>query len=216
MTIRRFAGALGSLMLTFGIGAIAPATGRAQQTVALPPEHSQVTVTGCFGYVQHQGYVLTRPSMGQTSVPQPTCLVSAGDPMIKMRDDLKKNGLDRTMIGRYVTVSGTMGDEYPKHPDRLRKLKVESVSIPPITPPVVAEVIPPPVMPTPAPPAVAPAPFVEQPVPTAGVMKKRHHLPKTASTLPFVGLLGFVSLLSGLTLHVFGRRSLKRSWKLEA
>ena len=213
MTIRRFAGALGSLLLTFGFGAIAPATGRAQQTVALPPEHSQVTVTGCFGYVEHQGYVLTRPSMGQTSVPQETCLVSAGDPMIKMRDDLKKNGLDKTMIGRYVTVSGTMGDEYPKHPDRLRKLKVESVSIPPVTPPVVARVAPAPVMPPP--PAVAPAPepapIIEQPTGTTGVMKKRHHLPKTATTLPLVGLLGFMSLLSGLTLHVFGQRSLKRS-----
>ena len=215
MTIRRFAGALGSLMLTLGFGAIAPATGRAQQTVALPPEHSEVTVTGCFGYVNHQGYVLTRPSMGQTSVPQETCLVSAGDPMIKMRDDLKKNGLDRTMIGRFVTVSGTMGDEYPKHPDRLRKLKVESVSIPPVTPPAVAVVTP--VAPAPMPPAVAAAPpapapiIIEQPVGTTGVMKKRHHLPKTATTLPLVGLLGFVSLLSGLTLHVFGRRSLKRS-----
>jgi hypothetical protein len=151
--------------------------------------------------------------MGQTSVPQETCLVSAGDPMIKMRDDLKKNGLDKTMIGRYVTVSGTMGDEYPKHPDRLRKLKVESVSIPPVTPPVVARVAPAPVMPPP--PAVAPAPepapIIEQPTGTTGVMKKRHHLPKTATTLPLVGLLGFMSLLSGLTLHVFGQRSLKRS-----
>jgi len=203
-------------MLTFGIGAIAPATTRAQQTVALPPEHSMVTVTGCFGYVNHQGYVVTRPSMGQTSVPQETCLVSPGDPMIKVRDDLKKNGLDKTMIGRFVTVSGTMGDEYPNHPDRLRKLKVESVSIPPVAPPVVARVTREPVMPPP-PPAVAPAPpapapiIVEQPIGTTGVMKKRHHLPKTASTLPLVGLVGFVSLLSGLTLHVFGRqRSLKR------
>jgi hypothetical protein len=212
MTIRRFAGALGSLLLTFGFGAIAPATGHAQQTVALPPEHSTVTVTGCFGYVQHQGYVLTRPSMGQVSVPQETCLVSAGDPMIKMRDDLKKNGLDRTMIGRFVTVSGTMGDEYPKHPDRLRKLKVESVSIPPVTPPVVAQITREPVMPAPAPPAVAPAPapIIEAPVATTGVMKKRHHLPKTATTLPLVGFIGFVSLLSGLTLHVFGQRRLRR------
>jgi len=213
MTIRRFAGALGSLMLTFGIGAIAPATGRAQQTVALPPEHSIVTVTGCFGWVNHEKYVLTRPSMGQTSVPSETCLVNPADPMIKLRDDLNKNGLNRTMIGRYVTVSGTMGDEYPEHPDRIRRLKVESVSIPPVTPPVVA-VIPP--APAPMPPAVAEAPpapapiIIEQPVGTTGVMKKRHHLPKTATTLPLVGLIGFVSLLSGLTLHVFGQRRLRR------
>jgi hypothetical protein len=210
MTIRRFAGALGSLLLTFGIGAIAPAIGRAQQTVALPPEHSMVTVTGCFGWVNHQEYVLTRPTMGEASVPQETCLVNPGDPMIKLRDDLKKNGLNKTMIGRFVTVSGTMGDEYPKHPDRLRKLKVESVSIPPITPPVVAQVTREPVMPAAEPPAVAPAPIIEQPVGTTGVMMKRKHLPKTASTLPLVGFIGLMSLLSGLTLHVFGQRSLKR------
>jgi hypothetical protein len=68
-------------------------------------------------------------------------------------------------------------------------------------------------MPAPViPPAVvapAPAPYIEEPVGTTGVMK-RHHLPKTASTLPLVGLIGFVSLLGGLTLHVFGQRSLRR------
>jgi hypothetical protein len=212
MTIRRFAGALGSLLLTFGIGAIAPATGRAQQTVALPAEHSMVTVTGCFGWVKHGDYVLTRPAMGATSVPQETCLVNPGDPMIKLRDDLNKNGLNKTMIGRFVTVSGTMGDEYPKHPDRLRKLKVESVSIPPVTPPVVASVHESEtIMPAPAPPAVAPAPIIiQQPVGTTGVMKPRKHLPKTASTLPLVGLIGLMSLVSGLTLHVFGQRGLRR------
>jgi len=210
MTIRRFAGAVSALLLTFGIGAIAPATGRAQTALALPGEHSEATVTGCFGWVHKQGYVLTRPTMGQVSVPQETCLVSEGDPMIKLRDDLKKNGLNKTMLGRYVTVSGTMGDEYPKHPDRLRKLNVESASIPPVTPPPVAvvresETI---VQPAPvAPPVVMPAP-VEQPVGTTGTMRK--HLPKTASSLPLVGLIGLMSLAAGLTLHLFGRRSLGR------
>jgi len=147
--------------------------------------------------------------MGQMSVPQETCLVSEGDPMIKVRDDLKKNGLTKTMLGRFVTVSGTMGDEYPNHPDRLRKLNVEAVSIPPVTPPIVAviketETI----MPAPvAPPAAAPAP-IEQPVGTTGTF--REALPKTASSLPLVGLIGLVSLAGGLTLHLFGRRRLGR------
>jgi hypothetical protein len=216
MTIRRFAGALGSLLLTFGIGAIAPATGRAQTTLALPGEHSEAMLTGCFGWINGPGYVLTSPTMGQVSVPQETCLVSESGPMVKLRHDLKKNGLSKTMLGRFVQVSGRMGDSYEnrKHrPDRLRTLYVESVAVPPVTPPVVAEITREPVMPAPAPPTVAPAPapiIIEQPVGTTGVMKKRHHLPKTASTLPLVGLIGFMALMSGLTLHVFGQRSLRR------
>jgi hypothetical protein len=210
MTIRRFAGAVGALLLTFGIGAIAPATGRAQTALSLPGEHSEVTLTGCFGWIHKQGYVLTQPTMGQNTVPQASCVVSEGDPMIKVRDDLKKNGLTKAMIGRYVIVSGTMGDEYPSHPDRLRKLEVESAAIPAIVPPPVAvvretETI---VQPAPVtPPAVMPEP-VEQPVGTTGTMRK--HLPKTATSLPLVGLIGLLSLGAGLTLHVFGRRSYER------
>jgi hypothetical protein len=212
MTIRRLAGAVSALSLTFGIAAIAPATARAQAAIALPEEHAAVTVVGCFGWIHKQGYVLTRPTIGETTVPQETCLVSEGDPMIKLRDDLKKNGLTKSMLGRYVQVTGTMGDEYPNHPDRLRKLNVESVAIPTVVPPppvVVTRVerIP---VPTPVPPpAVAPMPMPEEPVGTTGTMRKA--LPKTATSLPLVGLIGFLSLAGGLALHVFGRRSLGRA-----
>src|SRR5215471_15077751 len=183
MTIRRIAGAVSALLLTFGIGAIAPAKVRAQ-TVALPGEHTAVTLTGCFGWIHGQGYVLTRPMMGTTSVPQETCLISESDPMVKLRDDVKKSGLNKTMLGRYVQVSGTMGDEYPKHPDRLRKVNVESAAIPPVVPPPVAvvretETI---VQPAPVAPPPAVMPPIEQPVGTTGTMRK--HLPRTASSLP--------------------------------
>ena len=147
--------------------------------------------------------------MGTTSVPQETCLISESDPMVKLRDDVKKSGLNKTMLGRYVQVSGTMGDEYPKHPDRLRKVKVESAAIPPVVPPPVAVVRETETIVQPAP--VAPPPAVmpiEQPVGTTGIMRK--HLPKTASSLPLVGLIGLMSLMAGLTLHLFGRRSLGR------
>ena len=209
MTLRRFAGATGALLLTFGIGAIAPTIGRAQTGVTLPGEHSEVTLTGCFGKIHDQGYVLTNPTMGAVTVPQETCVISQTDPMVKLRDDVKKSGLSKTMFGRYVVVYGTMGDEYPNHPDRLRKVKVESAAIPSITPPVAQvrpQYTPPPV---PPPPAAAPMPApVEQPVGTTGTMRK--HLPKTASSLPLVGFIGLVSLLAGLTLHVFGQRSFSR------
>ena len=213
MTIRRFAGAAGALMLTVGIGAIAPATGRAQTGSVLPGEHSEATLTGCFGKIHGQGYVLTNPTMNSGYVPQATCVVSEGDPMIKLRDDVKKSGLTKSMFGRYVVVSGKMGDTYEnrKHnPDRLRTLYVESAAIPPVQPPVVARHAEP-IMPAPVtpPPAVAPMPApVEQPIGTTGTMRK--HLPKTASSLPLVGFIGLMSLLAGLTLHVFGQRSLSR------
>ena len=211
MTIRRFAGAVSAVLLTFGIGAIAPTIGRAQTGVTLPGEHSEVTLTGCFGKIDDRGYVLTNPTMGAVTVPQETCVISEGDPMVKLRDDVKKSGLSKTMYGRYVVVYGTMGDEYPKHPDRLRKVKVESAAIPSITPPPVARVRPQTFTPAPVtpPPAAAPMPApVEQPVGTTGTMRK--HLPKTASSLPLVGFIGLMSLLAGLTLHVFGQRSLSR------
>jgi LPXTG-motif cell wall-anchored protein len=47
-----------------------------------------------------------------------------------------------------------------------------------------------------------------QPVATTGT--RRRVLPKTASSLPLVGLIGLMSLAGGLTLHVFGRRRLGR------
>ena len=135
MTLRRFAGATGALLLTFGIGAITPTTGHAQSSVALPGENSIIVMTGCFWWTKHQGYVLSRPTMNQATVPQATCTVSEGDPMIKLRGDLSEHGLTGTKLGRYVMVSGRMGDEYPNHPDRLRKLTVRAVA-----PPAVAQV----------------------------------------------------------------------------
>jgi LPXTG-motif cell wall-anchored protein len=50
---------------------------------------------------------------------------------------------------------------------------------------------------------------VEQPVGTTGTV--RSALPKTASSLPLVGLIGLMSLAGGLTLHVFGRRRVGRA-----
>jgi LPXTG-motif cell wall-anchored protein len=38
----------------------------------------------------------------------------------------------------------------------------------------------------------------------------RTELPKTATSLPLVGLIGLLSLAGGLTLHLFSRRRLGR------
>ena len=135
MTIRRLGGAAGALLFAFGLGAFAPTTGRAQSYVPLPEEHPIILVIGCLGWINHHGYVLSRPMMNQTTVSEATCLVSEGDPMIRLRGDLIGNGLTRTTLGQYVMVSGRMGDQYPTHPDRLQKIDVLSMS-----PAVVAQV----------------------------------------------------------------------------
>ncbi len=211
MTIRHQAGLIAGVLLTFGISVFAPATGRAQDAFQLPEKGSTVTVTGCFGYIDGPHYVLASPTMNPvTSVPEATCAVTG--PMIKL-DDIKQNGLDKSMVGRWLQVTGRVGKAYDEHPNRIRKLDISSAMFVPVVVPRAAEVIimPPPVERAPVAPQAAPppAPVVEQqPVGTTGTLRTR--LPKTASTLPLVGLIGLASLVGGLTLHLFGRRRVER------
>jgi hypothetical protein len=210
MKIRRFSGAA-ALLVTFGIAAIAPSIGHAQSQFPLPEKGSMVTVTGCFGFIPGKQYVLARPTMDKVADVQETaCTINESDQMIKLQD-VKKRGPGKESLGRYMEVYGRVGAEH-SNPDRVRKLHLESYRFIPQAPPPPPQVaiveVP---APAPMPPAIAPAPPapVEQPVGTAGVMRKA--LPKTASSLPLVGLIGFASLAGGLTLHLLGRRRLGRA-----
>ena len=213
MTIRRLAGAASALSLTFGIAAIAPSIGHAQQSLfALPEKGSMVSVTGCFGFIPGKQYVLARPTMDKVATVQETaCTINESDALIKLQD-VKKRGPGKESLGRYMEVYGRVGAEHQHHPDRVRKLHLESYRFIPQAPPVVAAVqetiteMPVPVTP---PPAITPMPMPEEPVGTTGTMRKA--LPKTATSLPLVGLIGFLSLAGGLALHLFGRRSLERA-----
>jgi hypothetical protein len=126
-------------------------------------------------------------------------------------DDIKQNGLDKSMVGRWLQVTGRVGKAYDEHPNRIRKLDISSAMFVPVVIPRAAEVIivPPPIARAepvaPVAPQMAPR-MEEQPVGTTGT--RRSALPKTASSLPLVGLIGLMSLAGGLTLHVFGRRRL--------
>jgi hypothetical protein len=207
MTIRRFAGAA-TAVLTFGFAAIAPSTARAQSQFPLPEKGAMVTVTGCFGFIPGKQYVLARPTMDKVqNVQVESCIINETDPMIKLQD-VKKRGPGKESLGRWMEVYGRVGAEH-SNPDRVRKLHLESYRFIPLAPPVVAEVIFPaaPVHEA-APMPVTPAPQIERPVGTTGTF--REALPKTASTLPLVGLIGLASLAGGLTLHLFGRRRLGR------
>jgi hypothetical protein len=207
MAIRHQAGLIAGVLLTFGISVFAPATGRAQDAFQLPEKGSTVTVTGCFGYIDGPHYVLASPTMDHVaSVPSATCQVTG--PVIKL-DDIKQNGLDKSMVGRWLQVTGRVGKAYDEHPNRIRKLDISSAMFVPVVIPRAAEVIivPPPIARAEPVAPVAPqmAPRMEQqPVGTTGT--RRRALPKTASSLPLVGLIGLMSLAGGLTLHVFGRR----------
>jgi LPXTG-motif cell wall-anchored protein len=207
MTIRHQAGVIAGVLLTFGISVFTPATGRAQDAFQLPDKGSIVTVTGCFGYIDGPHYVLASPTMDPvTSVPNATCEVTG--PMIKL-DDIKQNGLDKSMVGRTLQVTGRVGKAYDEHPNRIRKLDISSAMFVPVVPPRAAEVIitPAPFQPAPVAPA-APPMVQQQPVGTTGTV--RTELPKTATSLPLVGLIGLLSLAGGLTLHLFSRRRLGR------
>jgi len=208
MTIRHQAGLIAGVLLTFGISMFAPATGHAQDAFQLPEKGSTVTVTGCFGYIDGPHYVLANPTMGPVaSVPNATCEVTG--PMIKL-DDIKQNGLDKSMVGRWLQVTGRVGKAYDEHPNRIRKLDISSAMFVPVVIPRAAEVIiaPPPIETAPVAPRMMPPAVEQQPVGTTGTV--RRVLPKTATTLPLVGLIGLVSLAGGLTLHLFGRRRAER------
>jgi hypothetical protein len=209
MAIRHQAGLIAGVLLAFGISVFAPATGRAQDAFQLPEKGSTVTVTGCFGYIDGPHYVLASPTMDHVaSVPSATCQVTG--PVIKL-DDIKQNGLDKSRVGRWLQVTGRVGKAYDEHPNRIRKLDISSAMFVPVVIPRAAEVIivPPPIARAepvaPVAPQMAPR-REEQPVGTTGT--RRSALPKTASSLPLVGLIGLMSLAGGLTLHVFGRRRL--------
>jgi LPXTG-motif cell wall-anchored protein len=93
-----------------------------------------------------------------------------------------------------------------KHDNKLREISVESFSLVPVLPPPEPEVIigaqetvieAPPAVAPPQAPAPAPEP---QPVAPAPV------LPKTASQVPTIGLIGLLSLACGVGLSLFNRR----------
>ena len=85
MAIRHQAGVIAGVLLTCGISTFAPTVVRAQTPFALPEKGSIVTVSGCFGYMDHEHYVLANPTMAAVpSVPNATCAVSG--PMIKLKN----------------------------------------------------------------------------------------------------------------------------------
>jgi hypothetical protein len=211
MTKRHLAGTLSALLVTCGIVAIPPAIGWAQNQSVLPEKGGPITLVGCFtsGQIKsHVKPVLTSATMeAVSSVTEATC-TGSGQP-IKLQD-LKQAGLDQSMMGRWLEISGRLEGNHRS--DAIREVHVKSFRvIPVVVPPVAAAPAPAPQIAeaAPAPPPVyTPAP---QPAPVATTGEVRKELPKSGTQLPLVGLIGLLSLAAGLTLHLFGGVRLGRS-----
>jgi len=198
MTIRHLAGAVAVALLAGGISALLPATGRAQGAFALP-DKGAVTLAGCFTRVQigdDEKYVLAKATTDTvTSVQEASCAYADGDQLVRLEH---VKGMEAS-LGQYVEVNGRL--ESTHHPEKTREVHVKSFKLIPIV--VTKKVVE--IIREPAPVAeVAPTPMpMPPPVATTGEVRKA--LPKTATSLPLVGLIGLVSLACGLTLRLFGR-----------
>jgi len=214
MTSRHLRRALAGSVLSFGLVALVPTTGWAQNT-SLPDEGGSITLVGCFtrgtiGHSSKERFVLARPIVGSVaSVREATCAANGGDLLIKL-EDLDDTNLGEAQLGRWVEVQGRL-EEKRHFDDGHRDMKVNTFALVPVVVPAppVARVIPEPAPIAPEPAVEAPpAPEVAEvvitpaPVATAGVRKA---LPKTATSLPLFGLVGLVSLAAALAVRLTRR-----------
>jgi LPXTG-motif cell wall-anchored protein len=173
-------------------------------------DNDNVTIVGCFlritdsdgDRVKH--YVLANATPGPaTTVADQNCADQGSAQLIQLKD-VDDVGLNQIASGRWIEMSGELGK--PKDADDMRKFEVKSFREVPQTPRV-ALFVPIPAAPPPAVETPAPEPRVETPEPiaTTGVDTPKK-LPKTASELPLIALLGLFALSGGLVLGVVDRR----------
>lgn len=204
MRVRYVCGAVMAVVLTCG----APTVARAQTRGAeiLPPEESGVvTVAGCLqrGNGDHgEQYVLANPVPGPVdSVPEGTCSDTIDGRAFDL-DKTHKSGMNESLVGHWIEVNGRLERETHASVDNLRELGVSSFRVVPVVPPRVeasaAPIAPPQIRETPTPRAETRS--EETPVATTGTLPET--LPKTASPLPGIGLLGLFTLAGGLALRV--------------
>lgn len=178
---------------------VVPASAQTRQGTLLPPEQSGwVTVMGCLQPRGTHGgkYALASPMERVASVHEDTCSAAVDERSFEL-DDPQESGITEALLGRWIEIHGKLEKETSTDPTNLRELDVKSFRVVPVVRPV-AEAIPEPaplLEPTP----VAPAHAEEVPVATTGTVEPT--LPKTAGSLPALGLLGLLSLAGGLALH---------------
>jgi hypothetical protein len=205
MSLRYVCGAVAALALSIGAPAVTPAYAQSQEL--LPPEESgPVTAAGCLTIGGKNGdqYVLTHVVPGPlASVPEATC-TAAADVLDIDLDHAQQHGLNQSLIGRWIEVDGTLEKETHITPHNQRELRVKSFRMVPVVPPreAAAAPAPAPQLEQPAAPTssdTTPTTVEERPVATTGEVPPA--LPKTASPIPLIGLLGLLSLAGGLALR---------------
>ena len=173
---------------------------RAQdQLLPAANESAVVTVVGCLqrGGDTGEKYVLGSISVGPaTSVTERTCTASGG--FLELEHE-NKVGMNESMFGRWVEISGRLEKETSDDPANLRELHVRSFRMVPVIPPARVAAAPTYIAPPPyvAEPERTPPPAAAAPIPEA----TRASLPKTASPLPAIGLAGLLLLGLGFGLH---------------
>jgi hypothetical protein len=202
MTPRYIGGASIGLVLTWGLVVVAPAN--AQNSTLLPAEESAViTVTGCLqrGGKDGEEYLLASPRLGPVASVTDAACDAAIDSRALDLDDTKDRGINETLVGRWIEISGRLERETSDNPENLRELSVRSFRLIPVVPQR-AEATPAPVA-APAAESPAPAPILPAPVATSGIQEP---LPKTASPLAVIGLLGLLSVAGSFGFRVYRSR----------
>jgi hypothetical protein len=189
-----------AVVLTCG----APTVARAQ---ILPPEESgMVTVAGCLQLrdADHKDqYILANPVPGPIdSVPDGRCSATIDQRAFDL-DKTHKVGMSDALLGHWVEINGRLEKETHDRLDNLRELSALSFRVVPVVPPpvevaVVERIAPPEIQQTPTPRVETRQ--EETPVATTGTLPET--LPKTASPLQGIGLLGLFGLAGGLALRV--------------
>ena len=200
MTLRYLSGA--SIVTVLAGGLIAAAPAYAQNVDLIPRDESAViTVSGC---LLHDGkrFILGNPRLGTVAnVPNGACDAAIDANSLEL-EDANDHGINNGLVGNWVEINGRLEKEESSDPSNLREMKVRSFRVIPVVPPQRAEAIPAPVFEAPAP---APAPV---PVPTTGVAPTaiEEPLPRTASPLAMIGLLGLLSVAGSVGLRYYRSR----------
>jgi hypothetical protein len=190
-----------AVVLTCGAFTVA----RAQ--ILAPEESGMVTVAGCLQIrdADHKDqYILANPVPGPVdSVPDGRCSATIDERAFDL-DKTHKSGMNESLLGHFVEINGRLEKETHVSLDNLRELSALSFRVVPVVPPqvevaVVEPIAPPPIRETPTPRAETRS--EETPVATTGTTLPAT-LPKTASPLPGIGLLGLFGLAGGLALRV--------------
>ena len=205
MTLRHVSGALTAVVLICGLWTAAPAQAQRDASLLPPEEHGTITVAGCLQLGGNHGdeFVLASPRLGPiANVPVGTCNSTVDERALDLKDT-EDFGINQSMLGHLIEVSGNLEKETDNDLSNLREMEIRSFRLLPVVPQR-AEAAPV-RQPEYTPPAEPIAP-PQGPVGTTGVEQEPQAepaLPKTASPLHLMALLGMLSLAGGLGLRFY-------------